>query len=220
MSRTNARIRLSIDGVRILFTTGALVFATACSGQTQAPTPLAHVSERVLNTCAGCHGASGEGNANGAPRLAGQNPEYLAHALLLFKSGKRSNAVMQAVARTLSDSDIKEIARFYASQHPPFAQPISPPPTSVISAGRQLAESGTNTVPACFSCHGTTGQGNGMKVPGIAGQPAGFLIARLHEFQTRAQKATPKPGSMTAVSAAMSDDQIREVAAYLSGAKP
>jgi cytochrome c553 len=52
--------------------------------------------------------------------------------------------------------------------------------------------------------------------PAIAGQPAQFVVDRLHEFQQRAREKTPQPGSMTAVSVGMSEEQIRAYAAYLS----
>jgi cytochrome c553 len=88
-------------------------------------------------------------------------------------------------------------------------------------AGTQLAETGAAPdVPACFSCHAAGGKGNGARFPGIAGDPAAFVVARLHEFQARAKGKTPAPGSMTAVAATLSDTQIEEAAAYLSVTRP
>jgi cytochrome c553 len=127
---------------------------------------------------------------------------------------------MQSVARTLSADDIENIAQFYAGKHSPLTETIPRPASNLIMAGQRLAEVGTNAVPACFGCHGTLGNGNGAKVPAIAGQPARFVIARLNEFRDRAKASSPKPGSMTAVASAMTDTQIEEVAAYLSVTQP
>jgi cytochrome c553 len=69
-----------------------------------APAPALDPHGGLLATCAACHGAAGEGSsARGIPRLAGQNADYLAHALSMFKDGTRASPVMQPVAQNLSD---------------------------------------------------------------------------------------------------------------------
>jgi cytochrome c553 len=172
----------------------------------------------LVTTCAACHGAAGEGSSPGAiPRLAGQNADYLAHALSMFKDGTRSSPVMQPVAHNLSDSDMRDLADYFAAQHPPLAQPAQAPQAEQVEAGRQLAQLGDGAdVAACFGCHAVGGKGNGARFPSIAGQPASFVVERLHEFQTRAKNGAAKPGTMTAVAAHMTDAQIEAAAAYLS----
>ena len=52
------------------------------------------------------------------PKLAGQNPKYLASQLYEFRKGadgNRNNAVMYGIALTLSDSDIEDLSAYYAS---------------------------------------------------------------------------------------------------------
>lgn len=66
--------------------------------------------------CAACHGADGNSASPEFPRLAGQNRDYLEHALLGYKSGKRKNPIMAPQAANLSKSDIADIAAFYAGQ--------------------------------------------------------------------------------------------------------
>ncbi|CAB3778671.1 c-type cytochrome [Pararobbsia alpina] len=172
----------------------------------------------LVSSCAACHGAAGEGASSGAiPRLAGQNADYLAHALSMFKDGTRASPVMQSVAHNLSDSDMREIAEYFAAQHPPLAQAAQAPQAGEIEAGRKLAELGDGSnLAACFGCHAAGGKGNGARFPSIAGQPASFTVERLHEFQARAKNGAAKPGSMTAIAAQMTDAQIEGAAAYLS----
>jgi cytochrome c553 len=149
------------------------------------------------------------------------NPDYLAHALSMFKDGTRTSVVMQPVAQRLSEDDMQALATYFSGQHPPLAQAQHIPSAEMISAGRRLAESGgTHGVPSCFSCHGPSGQGNGARFPSIAGQPKTFLIARIHEFQARARAAPPKPGSMTEVASKMDDAQIEASAAFFSVTMP
>ncbi|CAB3805686.1 c-type cytochrome [Pararobbsia alpina] len=197
-------------------------FAMLCHAQSEVPaTNQATAAEGPsIATCVACHGVLGAGSETDAPRLAGKDPDYLAHALSMFKAGTRISPQMQAVAQNLSESDIRTLAVFFSKQHPPLA-PTSVPPTALVTAGKQLAETGAGiSVQACFSCHGAGGKGNGARFPGIAGEPAAFTIARLHEFQARAKTSTPKPGSMTAVAASLNDTQIEQVAAYLSVTAP
>lgn len=211
---------------RVASVTALLIVSCACHAQS--PQSLGIDRNSGLDvalaspaTCVACHGASGAGTADGAPRLAGKNPDYLAHALSMFKAGTRASDVMQTVARNLSDSEMRDLAVYFSNQHPPLAKGAVPPSPRQVTAGKQLAEMGAAPdVPACFSCHAAGGKGNGARFPGIAGEPAAFVVGRLHEFQTRAKASTPAPGTMTAVAAKLTDSQIKEAAAYLSVLTP
>ena len=163
--------------------------------------------------CASCHGAHGEGSTTGAPRLAGQNPQYMSHALSMFKAGSRASPIMQPIAQGLTDADMDVLTRYFSSQTPPLADTGSPVSPALALSGKQLAETGPE---ACFGCHGAGGRGNGTRYPSIAGQPARFITDRIQEFQQRARQKTPQPGTMTAVSTTLSEDQIKASAAYLS----
>jgi cytochrome c553 len=211
------------DGLRSISVAPLLGFVSICQAQSAAKAQDTGVDPNPpsIATFVACHGALGADTVNGGPRLAGKDPDYLAHALAMFKAGTRASGPMQSVARNLSDSDIYNLAIFFSQQNPPVAAGAAPPSQSLVIAGKQLAETGAGPdVPACFSCHAAGGKGNGARFPRIAGEPAAFVVARLHEFQSRAKGKTPPPGSMTAVAAMMSDTQIEEVAAYLSVTKP
>lgn len=198
-----------------------IIAANAAHAQTAVVNGGADIGPSTAATCVACHGASGAGSTAGIPRLAGQNPDYLAHALSMFKDRTRASDVMQGVAQNLSDSDMRELATYFSKQHPPRAQGAQTPEPHLVAAGKQLAEMGAGPkVAACFSCHAAGGKGNGARFPSIAGQPEAFLITRLHDFQARAKKAPPAPGSMTAVSATLNDTQIKQAAAYLSTLEP
>ena len=69
-------------------------------------------------SCAACHGDNGISVNPVWPKLAGQNPKYLASQLYEFRKGadgNRNNAVMYGIAVTLSDSDIEDLSAYYAS---------------------------------------------------------------------------------------------------------
>jgi cytochrome c553 len=154
------------------------------------------------------------------PRLAGQNADYLNHALSLFKTGARANAVMQPIARNLSDMEIRRLADYFSKQSAARVDMAASASPQLVFAGKQLAQVGAANAAACFSCHAAQGKGNGARFPGIAAEPGQFVINRLHEFQARAQGKTPEPGTMTAVAAALDEKQIEAAAAYLSQLEP
>lgn len=66
-------------------------------------------------SCALCHGASGISGNPAWPDLAGQHSDYLSNTLKSFQNGNRNHPVMTSVAKTLSGSDIANLAAYYAS---------------------------------------------------------------------------------------------------------
>jgi len=198
----------------------ALVLAACAIGS--GPARAAPADEpNGLATCVACHGAQGAGDsAVGAPRLAGQNRDYLIHALSGFKAGQRTGSTMQAVAQGLSDSDIGALAGYFAVQAPPALHDGPVPAPELVAAGRVLADSGAAGIAACFSCHGAAGKGNGERYPSIAGQPASYLVERLHQLQARAKMPHTDPATMALLAARMSEAQVAAAAAYLSQMAP
>ena len=78
-------------------------------------------------TCAACHGETGESASPLYPKLGGQYDNYIEQALHAYKSGKRKNAIMNGQAASLSDQDIKELARWFSSQKPAVYTPEANP---------------------------------------------------------------------------------------------
>lgn len=70
--------------------------------------------------CASCHGADYKSPIDPSyPKLAGQHPDYLVHALTAYKRGAkgygRNNPIMGGMAQPLSDRDMADIAAYLAS---------------------------------------------------------------------------------------------------------
>lgn len=70
--------------------------------------------ETKAASCAGCHGANGEGSGDNPP-LAGLDKAYHIEQLKAYKSGEREGAMMQMFAAQLSEEDMADIAAYYAS---------------------------------------------------------------------------------------------------------
>ncbi|PTQ77781.1 cytochrome c553 [Nitrosomonas oligotropha] len=95
----------------------ALGMFLAFSGATQAAGDAAAAKDK-LSMCAGCHGIVGYKtafpNAYHVPKLGGQHAEYIIKALEGYKNGSRSHPTMTALAKTLSQQDIEDLAAYYS----------------------------------------------------------------------------------------------------------
>lgn len=74
--------------------------------------------EEASRFCAACHGLDGQAIASGltVPNLTAQPRDYLITRLRDYRDGRIEQAQMTAIARTLSDANIEDIAAWYAGQ--------------------------------------------------------------------------------------------------------
>ena len=91
--------------------------ALACA-QGAPPAGDAAAGSHKTQMCVGCHGITGWRTAYPevykVPKLGGQHEAYLAKALQEYRSGARSHPSMRAIATSLSDKDIADLAAYYA----------------------------------------------------------------------------------------------------------
>lgn len=77
--------------------------------------------QRKTSMCAGCHGIPGWRTAYptvySVPRLGGQHADYMVAALKAYKAGERSHPGMKAIAASLSEQDMEDLAAYYASSY-------------------------------------------------------------------------------------------------------
>ncbi|MGH8802443.1 MAG: c-type cytochrome [Casimicrobiaceae bacterium] len=94
-----------------------MTVAATCAAQTAAPTGDPARGQDKTRMCEGCHGLDGYRTAYpvvySVPRIGGQHPEYLAQALHEYRDGQRSHPSMRAIAASLSDQDIADLAAYY-----------------------------------------------------------------------------------------------------------
>jgi cytochrome c553 len=164
--------------------------------------------------CSNCHGITGVTISPNFPNLAGQQPEYLVAQLKAFKSHGRDDPAgfeyMWGISRSLTDDQMKQLASYYAAQKP--AVPTGQKDAS-IERGKAIFHSGVKDhVPACVSCHGDAGQGNGT-FPRVAGQHADYVLKQLMVFQRTDER--PAGVAMKAITHELGEAQMRDVAAYL-----
>lgn len=72
-----------------------------------------------ISACSACHGPDGHGNELAKfPSVQGQHAAYTVQQLKNFKDGSRSNgAMMTAIAKRMSEDDMKAVASFIEGLH-------------------------------------------------------------------------------------------------------
>ncbi len=94
-----------------------LVMLTAVSGSALAAGNAA-AGKNKSSMCAGCHGIEGYRSVYPdtyrVPKIGGQHAEYIVAALKAYKAGERRHATMRAIAGSLSEQDMADLAAYYA----------------------------------------------------------------------------------------------------------
>jgi cytochrome c553 len=111
--------------IRSVVFAALLAISFAVAAQTPAPAAPAPSAgdaakgREKTRMCEGCHGIEGWRTAfpevYRVPRLGGQHEAYLASALKQYRAGERSHPSMRAIAGSLSDADIANLAAYYAA---------------------------------------------------------------------------------------------------------
>lgn len=156
--------------------------------------------------CAGCHGDIGVSKTAGIPSLVGLDPKYLVAAMNAYKTGARKSDAMKAVLSAVTDSEISDMALFYALQKP--ARAATP-----IAGDQAAGKAGTT---ACAACHGNSGVGTDPAIPNLAGQDAQYLAAALREYKDGGRT----DATMKALASSLDDATARNVAAFYAIQQP
>lgn len=160
--------------------------------------------------CTMCHGAQGMSTSE-APNLAGQYPEVIIKQLRDYREGRRASAIMQALARHLSDRDIQDLAAYYA-----YLPKARTAPTTYDEALPALVRVGDplRNIAPCISCHGGVDQKLGA--PWLEAMPKAYLVAQLKAFASGARR-NDSLEQMRNMARPMTDQEIDEVATFYAG---
>jgi cytochrome c553 len=167
--------------------------------------------------CQACHGPNGNSVNGQWPSLAGLGAGYIAEQLQSFKDGKRSNPIMMPMALPLSPDDMADLAAYFDSK---VNTGLEADP-AFSSAGEKLYRGGdaARNVPACGACHGPGGAGNDpAKFPALRGQHSEYVVKQLHDYASGARTTGPN-NIMQTIAKRLSDEDMRNVAAYLQGVR-
>jgi cytochrome c553 len=189
----------------VAFFTSLVLFSVA---NAYAAPPDAVAGKAKAQTCFACHGESGIGISAEIPNLAAQPPLSITYQLIQFRGQQRKGGAMDALASSLSDQDMRDIAAYYSSLPPP---PAKSGDAERIAKGQQI----TNTQ-YCNSCHGAQLQGQ-KHIARLAGQSSEYLITQLKNI--RSGSRVDMDGTMGSAARGLSDDDIEAIAAYAASLK-
>jgi cytochrome c553 len=184
----------------------AVLALWAGTAAAQAPAAFA---ERFARNCAACHGAGGISSMALTPSLAGQPSFYAITQLFLFREGRRDSAAMTALAKDMSNDDLRGYADFIGTLPPPR------PDAAPGGADPLRMERGATLTKRmhCTGCHGSDLAG-GSQVPRLALQREDYLLHALRGF--RAATRVGYTQAMTEALAGASPEELEDLAHYLA----
>ena len=107
-----------IRPILLIAALASALVAGIAAAQGSAPAGDAAKGREKVQMCQGCHGIDGWRTAYPevyhVPKIAGQQPAYLLAALKAYKTGDRTHPSMVAIAASLSEQDMANLAAYYA----------------------------------------------------------------------------------------------------------
>jgi cytochrome c553 len=141
--------------------------------------------QKKASMCIGCHGIPGYQSSfpqvHKVPKISGQNGKYITAALNEYKKGERKHPTMRAIAGSLTDADIADLAAFYESHGAASVKTVADvtPAAAPPEVAALLAKG------ACASCHGASfNKPIDAGYPKLAGQHGDYLYVALKAYGT------------------------------------
>jgi len=172
-------------------------------------------TSRSIGACIGCHGKDGNSTVLIYPNLAKQHAQYIEKQLHAFKDETRTNnfAMMQ-FASSMSNEDIANIGAYLADTKA-LANVKAKPLVAAVPVSA-AAHAGEAKAAMCASCHGADGNSPIAIYPKLAGQSETYLTKQLLDFKSGSREDSVMAGMV----AALSEQDIQELAAYFASKKP
>jgi len=163
--------------------------------------------------CAKCHGDAGVSDDEDDINIAGMSASYIFKQLRDYKDKKRDERDMYKKVKDLDDSQLADLAAWYATLEPAQANPNR----IVTDEVRKLVVHGDpeRLLKACASCHGRDGRGGQFDHPALAGQHRTYLVDSMTEFKEE-DRENDIYGRMRDVSSALTEEEIEALADYYS----
>lgn len=186
----------------------ALGLTSLASIQVTAQAASAEAGKNAFETCRGCHTSPGASNVYPTyyvPKIGGQVAAYTVAALTAYKTSNRPHRTMMANTYDFSEQTIEDIAAYLATATDGSARAI---------ANGGNAKKGEELAASCVACHnGDTKEG--ASNPVLGGQHANYMERAIQEYQSGKRKNA----LMQSMVQGLSEDDIKDIAAYFTGQK-
>jgi cytochrome c553 len=187
----------------------ALGLATFPTRADDAGAARADVLKEKLKLCAAGPGEDGVSKLDGVPSLAGEPDFFTEYQLLYFRGETRKNEPMMAVARDLTDDDIRDMGAYFATLPGPPAPTDPDPDPALTKEGAGLVKDRH-----CAQCHLPTFVGQG-EIARLAGQREEAIVKALHDYQHGERRGRGNV-IMPEIAYSMTEDDIKAAAHFMS----
>jgi len=203
--------------------TTMFVLTVACvtvSAQAQKLTGSVENGAKKTAMCVGCHGIIGYQASfpeiHKVPKIAGQSATYISAALGAYQEGARKHPTMRAIAASLTEQDIADLAAYYGQLG--MAEGEAPPAQAQAPSEHVQELIARDKENACTKCHGVNfNTPNDGTVPKLAGQYADYLTVALKSYKTENHAMVGRSnGVMGGQAKKYSNAEIKELASYIS----
>lgn len=211
---------------KLLTTVFALAVASVTGAAlSQEITGDAKAGGKINAMCIGCHGIVGYQasfpQVYKVPMISGQGAKYIVNALVQYKGGERKHPTMQAIATSLTDQDMANLAAYYSTNGGESVKPPEKPAMEPGTKAAALLKTGN-----CAACHGANfSTPLDPSYPKLAGQHKDYLLVALRSYsvegnpiwgRAHASMSSTVKAAQKAVSPHEYEAQIRETASYLA----
>ena len=167
---------------------------------------------KVQEVCTACHGETGVSPSTEFPHLAGQSGPAIYKQLWDYRTGSRVHELMTGLAKALSESDIADVAAYYAGQpqrnpNPLTLAPATPPIVQLVELGDPR-----RNIPPCASCH-RQGAGGPIETPVLAEQQHEYLLQQLKLYAS-GERRNDVYARMRLVASRLTEEEMKGLAAY------
>lgn len=190
----------------------------AMVASTVATVPALAGESAAVRNCTWCHGAEAQGYTV-APRLAGQQPQYIMSQIQSFHEHTRDNPFsrqyMWSAVAALNPAAARDLANYLASIPP---KPANDGDSALASKGKRIFMEGIPeaNIVSCYACHGPNGEGV-RDIPRLGGLAYFYVKARLEQWGQGYHSTAGSP--MPLVASHLGPDEIEALASYLSYVK-
>jgi sulfide dehydrogenase cytochrome subunit len=172
--------------------------------------------DSIAKDCDACHGKDGNSEHGEVPSIAGMSAAYLGDAMAAYKSGERpglkfkpkngEETDMNAVAKKLSEDDIKGISKHYAANtFKPVTQSVD---AALAAKGKKVFDKD------CEKCHSEGGSVADDDAGIMGGQWKPYLVEQFKMF-TEEKREMPK--KMAKKFTKISEDDKTAIIEFLAG---
>jgi cytochrome c553 len=167
---------------------------------------------KVQEVCTACHGETGVSPSPEFSHLAGQSGPAIYKQLWDYRTGSRVHPLMTDLAKALNESEIADVAAYYAGQPQRNPNPVTLAESSPAIV--RLVELGDpqRNIPPCASCH-RAGAGGPIETPVLAEQRDEYLIQQLRLYAS-GERRNDVYARMRLIASRLTDAEIKALAGY------